>query len=107
MKSPVPNEEESAWAPFERLKEALGETVGPLGLAVHDLIIFPNDKAMNVVFAVDLTAFLDDAERETLRQFNEMMSEQQRHELALRQKKRVETMMREFTGTLGDVPPEA
>lgn len=99
-------EEEAAWAPMERLKEALEETVGPLGLSVHEWMLFPNDKAMNVVFAVDLTSFLDDEERKTLKEFNEMMSEQQRHELQQRSAKKVEKMMQEFTGTLGDVAPE-
>lgn len=102
----APEEEAAAWAPINRIKEALGETVGPLGLSVHDWIVFPEAKAMNVVFAVDLTAFLDDAERETLKQFNEMMSEQQRHEMLQRQKKKVGKMMEEFTGTLGDVSPD-
>lgn len=106
MTDTQPTPEEAAWSPLERLKEALGETMSPLGLSVHDWIVFPDAKAMNVVFAVDLTAFLDDAERETLKQFNEMMSEQQRHELQQRSAKKVRDMMSQWTGVLGDSPEE-
>lgn len=103
----MPTDEEAAWAPFDRLRDALQEVLTPLGLNVHDWVVMPRDHAMNVVLAVDLTAFLPDEERETLRQFNEMMSDQQRHEMQQRASKKVQNMLDQMTGVLGDVPPEA
>lgn len=75
---------EDAFAPFDRLKEAVRAAVDPLGVDVIAWVVLPGDeghpggleRACQFIFRVRPEAFDDEATRKTRQQFEEMMEEQ-------------------------------